>query len=195
MTADYKHKTLGIGRTCCYYHAGNLNRKPYAALVTDSDSEGILDLTIFGPNARNLRTESGVRHKDDPYLEARPVHRTENGVWDYLEEQVSVPSVPDSVKCRDARARPPAGNEQDAKMNQMGSDELLLHLYGKHGDNESKRIAKEMTGRTGEAWNYQRVNVRLRGLLKREKMAAEAEPEAEPEPETETKTKAVGTQG
>jgi hypothetical protein len=77
--------TLPIGTTCRWYRRGDTTRKPLAAIVTDSDASGILDLTVFVRQGRQVEPVTGVRHKDDPYLADHPEIASENGVWDFVE--------------------------------------------------------------------------------------------------------------
>jgi hypothetical protein len=99
-------------RMCFWYYKGALSLEPRIAMVTGSSKGGVLDLTIFGRNTKNLVLASGVRHKDDPYHKTRPTHAQECGSWDYLlgEDPRVVVSAPTSMLAdEDSIPRRPPG--------------------------------------------------------------------------------------
>jgi hypothetical protein len=150
--SDWTPKTIPVGWTCRYFSRGDTNRPPLAGLVTGSSKDGSVDLTIFAPNARHHRLETGVRHRNDPYLQDRPQHAYENGSWDYLEP---LPCDGTPEVARDV-------------------NQTLLDLHREYGDGSATKIAVAMSQITGEEWSYQKVNMRLRKL--------QQSPKREPEP-------------
>jgi len=71
-------------RKCLWYFQGLLNTEPRVALVTSDNRNGALELTVFGKGDRTPACISGSRHKDDPFHQQYPNHKSESGCWDYL---------------------------------------------------------------------------------------------------------------
>jgi hypothetical protein len=158
MSTEHVPKTLPVGHTCRYYPRGDTSREPVAAVVTATSRSGQLNLTLLAMNAHNVQPISGVRHRDDPYHDDHPDHARENGVWDYLEAVCDCCDVKPhnvTIEALEATASP---------------DELLAAFYAEHGDGASKTIAENMTAVTGEPWNHQKVNMRLRLMKKQGKL-------------------------
>lgn len=148
--------TLPVTATCLYYPGGKLNCQGRAAIVTRADHRGMLDLSVFAPNARNIEVCQDVRHKDDPELIRRPERAKRDGVWDFgpCSPRSDVPEATESEA-----AILPTHTEDEVEVEFARLVDLL-------GDGESKKIADRMTNFTGEAWNYQKVNIRIRNMRK-----------------------------
>lgn len=78
-----------IGQTCVYYHGGNKDATPAAAIVIAIDQnnpDGPIELSLvprYGGVGQTIK--QNVRHVDDPFYKARPEMAVEYGAWDTCE--------------------------------------------------------------------------------------------------------------
>ena len=140
-------------RMCFWYMAGDTNRKPHLALVTDGDEYGLLCLAVFGVNWSQHQCYVGVRHKDDPFLVKRPQHAKDNGCWDYLLGHA--PVMAPSMEKKDQEASRYLAPEIKGRLAELAA-------AGK----SAPEIAADLTEFTNEDWSYQRVGAILRSLRK-----------------------------
>lgn len=140
-------------RVCFWYKAGDTNRKPHLALVTDGDEYGLLCLSVFGVNWSRHQCLTGVRHKDDPFLVKRPQNAKDNGCWDYLPNYR--PTTVPSMEQKDQEASQPLTSEVKNRIAELAAN-------GK----SAVEIAADLTEFTNEDWSHQRINALLRGMRK-----------------------------
>ncbi len=142
------------GRVCFWYQGGDTHRAPRIALVTEDGTNGIISLTVFGPMWTRGQCESGVRHRDDPFLVKRPNHAKDNGCWDYLPgDKPPVPPPPQGVTI-------PTVEPKDQPV--LDVKELIGQLAT--GGHSAIEIAAHLTETTDDKWSYQKVNAILRNM-------------------------------
>jgi len=79
------YRNVPVGHFVQWFRQGDVNTKPTACLVVETDGKGTLKLTQFPGCGGMGGTVRNVRHKDDPWLRDKPNVRRESGCWDYLE--------------------------------------------------------------------------------------------------------------
>lgn len=144
-----KKPTVCQGKTVLWYRYGHTNRAGATALVTRSSKDGILDLAVFTPGARNVEPVMNVRHLDDPIFNERPKLAESDGngrpgKWDFIPEDKPVCVSTSSV------VPDPA-----ASWDEMSDEERVLLLYAEKGD--LLAVAEAMTENTGQQWTVKRV--------------------------------------
>lgn len=154
--------TLGVGESCRYYQRGDTKRPPVAAIVTSSDHSGVLDLVIFQRGGRNVIPVTGVRHRDDPFLEDHTAIAFDNGVWDYLPRKEKTEGVDLDVVAVAIIERFGGPQKFVESFQATWAENKVFELAAKYGDGSGTKIAEEMTTLTGEEWPYQKVNAILR---------------------------------
>lgn len=88
--SKYKMPEVHVGQGVLWYDAGDINARPYAAIVTAVGDEAIA-VWIIGPGAHNGMTRDGVRHVGDP--NKRPESVTDAGCWDHTEQTYKLEAV------------------------------------------------------------------------------------------------------
>lgn len=64
-----------------WYELGDSNQKPSAALVTDTDGKGCLQLCVWPPNAAVPKLVSGARHVNSSIAAENEHVRHDCGTW------------------------------------------------------------------------------------------------------------------
>jgi hypothetical protein len=83
MSDEYTAPEVFTGDTVIWHDGRTVTDRGYAAIVTATGLNGVVDLTAFPVGAIGGLPRSGVRYHEDP--DKRAINNTEDGVWSLTE--------------------------------------------------------------------------------------------------------------
>lgn len=177
MAYEVKPPRMLIAR---WYRKGDMQSEPRVGFVTKIDKFGVASLTVFAPNAVQADTIDGARHYADPYVKDHllAVQEDGRGTWDYVpaekdfmdkaNSKARAAKEAEEKKKRTERVEPPKEPEPTVAMPEIDVDALSVDeiiVRSRTAGYNAVQAAVVITQKTGEQWNYQKVNARHRELV------------------------------
>jgi hypothetical protein len=167
-----------------WFRKGDMKAEPIVCLVTKMNKFGVGSLSAFSPNAIEPDIIDGARHHADPYVKSHlpAIQEDGRGTWDYVELEKDFMDKANSKdrekRIADDKKRLEAKPEPEANptvltdplpgldVNAMDVDEIIVQA--RTAGHNAALVAAALSQKTGNDWNYQKVNARWQALTNTE---------------------------